>query len=376
MLNFYKQKASELKSSFSSAKGPGRVASRAEALPREFFSSLIQTESDFRSNSYTVETLDTLVQLYARAVEYYDSIQDEISSYFTYKIQDILATKRSLKMLIDRKEQERNSQIDSVDSPAQIAESSGKKPKLKELNINEIRFQTSIQETLVIESSDEEGEEGRGERSRREEWEKKKEAKKQTKSVASLISQKQRFAQFYHRVEIEKDNYKQDMHILFDNYTSSTMENDQTVRASIDAQKQRFRQKLQQRKNNSFLAYTLNNTFNSTNSPNLSEHNYKRGDANEDSILKELDDSKVITEAFTPLIKNRLKSQSLFSKSKVANGFGSGKEEEVQVQVQEKAPECSTPTEKLSTENSLTIEFNLACNEAETSNKEMHKLKA
>ena len=37
-----------------------------------------------------------------KAVEYYDSIKDEISSYFMFKIQDILATKKSLKMLFDQ----------------------------------------------------------------------------------------------------------------------------------------------------------------------------------------------------------------------------------------------------------------------------------
>lgn len=343
MISFYKQKAEDLKRSFSSISGAKQHTHKVEPLPGEFFSSLIETESYFRSNSYTVETLDILVQLYARAVEYYDSLQDNISSYFTYKIQDVLATKRSLKMLIDKKEQDKADQSKEIQSSKESPESVDKANKL---------VQNSICETLAEDSSDEDGE-----KSRREEWNKRKEAKKPVKSLTSLKSQKQRFVQFYHQLEVENDNHKQSVQVMFNEYIETAKENDQTVQNCINIQKRVFKQKLQQRKNKSFLASALNSTFNSANSPCLPA--FKKIDFTEDILLEEINDDKPLEGFNTSSVKKRLKSQSLFARKNNSNQLfvetSTYKEE-----IGAKELEYLTPTEKLSTENSLTIEFNMS----------------
>lgn len=352
MFSFSKPSANTLRRSFSSATSSARSITKVQALPREFFSHLIKLESDFHSNSYTVEILDELVQLYAKAVEYYDGIQDEISSYFTYKIQDILATKRSLKMLIDRKQQEKAELENKNQSPLMKPEVLKLRPK--DLNLNQEKLQNSIKESLAEESSDEEGESNR-----RQEWEKKKEANKTSKSLASLKSQRQRFAQFYQKIEVEKSAYQEDMHVVFSGYADSTKKNDHVIEKAINNQKQVFRQKLEQRKNKNFLTYTLNNTIsNGTNSPRglstLTELSKKLG-LNDENILQDLEDNLEVgnKDALTPLLKKALRSKSVFLKKEVSSESQTGLENRTSKHI--KAEECSTPTEKLSTENSFTI---------------------
>jgi len=343
----------------------GRPSAKAQALPKEFFTHLIKLESDFQSNSYTVETLDELVQLYAKAVEYYDSIQDEISSYFTYKIQDILATKRSLKMLIDRKQQEKAVLEENAKSP--LANSDPLKLRHKDFNINPTKLQNPIKESLAEDSSDEEGEQNR-----RHEWEKKKEANKTSKSLASLKSQRQRFAQFYQKIEVEKNSYQEDMHIVFSSYAESAKENDQAIQKAINTQKQKIKQKLEQRKNKNLLTYTLNNTMsNATSSPrglfNLSEQLSKQFEWNDENILQDFElqressSNKSLGDGLTPLLRKHLRSKSLFTKkeessaSKAALDNRNNNREAKEVELQENVLECTTPTEKLSTDNSFTL---------------------
>jgi len=85
---------------------------------------MIKLEIAFRNDKFTVDTLEDLTQYYAKCVEYYDNIKDAISAYFLYKIQDTLATKESLKKLIDSQAEEarRNSKTAPRRKPRKISD--------------------------------------------------------------------------------------------------------------------------------------------------------------------------------------------------------------------------------------------------------------
>ena len=86
-----------------------------------------------------------------RAVEYYDSLKDNIASYFLYKIQDTLATKKSLKLLIEQNRQ-------SVRRTSYIDGSSGDKQNENENGENEAAnkmFDSGVKKRGIDEQSDE-----------------------------------------------------------------------------------------------------------------------------------------------------------------------------------------------------------------------------
>ena len=49
-----------------------------ERLDSNFYLNILRLEEKIQNHDYTVETLDELIPLYAKCVEYYDSVQDPI----------------------------------------------------------------------------------------------------------------------------------------------------------------------------------------------------------------------------------------------------------------------------------------------------------
>jgi len=125
-----------------------------EPLTRSFFSNLIKFEMDFYNKKYTVDTLDELIQYYAKAVEYYDTIKDEISSYFIFKIQDALATKKSLTLLVEqnnkmslKKSMTSNPELSPSATNTENLHISGQKTSLENIDIkNEIITENAAEE--------------------------------------------------------------------------------------------------------------------------------------------------------------------------------------------------------------------------------------
>lgn len=279
--------------SFSSqqSKTPKKVV---EPLTRAFFTHLIKLETDFYNKQYTAEALDELTQLYAKAVEYYDTIKDEITSYFIYKIQDALASKKSLKLLLDQtaKEAVRKSTIASSDA---IPEG-GLVPKIEEVDIkNEV-----IKENVSEENSEDDEDDVNVK-----EFEKKRRAylgkrnnRDNKASFSTMRNQKQKFVQFFHKIEVQKVNQKQNLNTLLEDYGSSAKDNDMTVKGDLLKQKERFRDMLEQRKQKTLMTHTLNasSQFSAlrTSMQNGSKSHFKKEyDANRlEDVLKGLEEDE------------------------------------------------------------------------------------
>ena len=88
-------------------------------------------------------------------MEYYDSVQDEIAGYFTFKIQDVLATKRSLSMLLEHKKSVCNEGINSLIEESSVpCKTAPKKSQRKESVVRNELSKANVE-------NDEEGESDR-----------------------------------------------------------------------------------------------------------------------------------------------------------------------------------------------------------------------
>jgi len=55
-------------------------------LPKNFAALVLDEELKIDSGSFDIDTINTLLQLYSRAVEYYSGMNDEKYIYFTERI--------------------------------------------------------------------------------------------------------------------------------------------------------------------------------------------------------------------------------------------------------------------------------------------------
>lgn len=62
-----------------------------------------------------------------------------------------------------------------------------------------------------------------------------------------MITQKQRFVHFFHKMENQKVNQKQDMHVLINEFSNSSRENDDMIQEGLSKQKDRLRNLVEQR---------------------------------------------------------------------------------------------------------------------------------
>jgi len=251
------------------------------SLPKEFFTELIRLEADFHMKNYTLETLNELTQYYARAVEHYDSFKDEITSYFIFKIQDILATKKSLIMLkketqktLDKKE----NKTSNVEEPKQ------KKP------LFEIQQNPSLEGNS---ESDEDNGKVKKFTSKRTNSNRK---KSPGATMAQLRNQKKRFVNLFYKIEDQLVNEKENMTETVNVYHSSKQKNDDLVKNDINKQKERIQKKLEQKKYESFMSQTMNS--NSFQLSSRNQHAYsdilerkEQSDRTLELMLKELDES-------------------------------------------------------------------------------------
>jgi len=148
------------------------------------------------------------------------------------------------------------------------------------------------------------------------------------KSFASIRNQRQRFVTLFQKVESAKVEEEQNIQTMYEKFNDSAQNNDVVIKSSIELQKERLRQKLEKKKNDSFLSYTLNNSMSSfMGSPYESLNCSRVGD-----VLNELNlDDNVETQRDGPLSsfikdlvgtpikalhdkhKKHLRSKSLFS---------------------------------------------------------------
>lgn len=121
--------------------------------------------------------------------------------------------------------------------------------------------------------------------------------KKTKASFATMISQKQRFVHFFHKMETHKVNQKQDMHALLDDFNDSSKENDEKIMNDLAKQKDRLKNMIEQRKQKSFMTQTLNSNsyFLTTRSMFNFGDGFSKKDMSEtnvfDDMLRELDDA-------------------------------------------------------------------------------------
>jgi len=268
-----------------------------EPLTRAFFSQLLKSETEFYNKQYSVETLDELIQLYAKAVEYYDTIKDEIASYFIFKIQDALATKKSLKLLVEEslKTSFKRSTLSSPDPVSSKNDTplntTAGKSILDEINVaNEVIAENAAEESDGEDDGEDDVAVKEFSKKRKEFMEKRN--KKVAPSFSTLKAQKQRFVNFYHKMELEKqkDPNKLNMHSLLDDFGSSAKDNDKQVLSDISKQRNRLKDLINERKQRSMAAYTMSAI--SFNNINHSTTNFDGYGKRFEEVLKDLDDAE------------------------------------------------------------------------------------
>ena len=62
------------------------MSTKAIKLPKNFAALVLDEELKIDSGSFDIDTINTLLQLYSRAVEYYSGMNDEKYIYFTERI--------------------------------------------------------------------------------------------------------------------------------------------------------------------------------------------------------------------------------------------------------------------------------------------------
>ena len=72
------------------AKFMTRLTTKAVQLPKNFANQVLELELILESGQFDIDDVNTLMQLYSRAVEYYSGINDEKYLYFTERIQNML----------------------------------------------------------------------------------------------------------------------------------------------------------------------------------------------------------------------------------------------------------------------------------------------
>ena len=70
-------------------------------MPKNFASLVLDEELKIDSGCFNIDTINTLLQLYSKAVEYYSGMNDEKYIYFTERIQNMLLKPEILKLMKD-----------------------------------------------------------------------------------------------------------------------------------------------------------------------------------------------------------------------------------------------------------------------------------
>jgi len=231
-----------------------------------------------------LETLNELTQYYARAVEHYDSFKDEITSYFIFKIQDILATKKSLMMLKKETQKSSGGKENKVPS-TQGSQGSEKNPKKKQPLFE---IQQNPTEEANSESDEDNGKKFSGNNSNRK--------KSPGSTIAQMRNKKKRFVHLFYKIEDKLVTEKENLNATVTVYHSSTEKNDDLVKSDIAKQKERIQKKLEQKKFESFASQTMNS--NSLQLSSRNQHAYsdileRKGEQNDRTLefmLRELDD--------------------------------------------------------------------------------------
>jgi len=222
-----------------------QTAAKRESLSKDFFGEVIKLETDFRSNSYTLNTINQLIQLYVKAVGHYDSLHDEISSYFTFKIQDVLATKKSLTLLAEEKHKAKtnNRKMPALNiTPA---------TPISDPKYHSRTKKPGFAEGVIVSGFDigENSDEDTADDVCKNKWNKRHPTREQNRSLADLKSEKQRYVELFHRFEAQKESLEKNLSSTLDVFKKASQDNDAKVLDNISSQKQRLLKKIEQRSN-------------------------------------------------------------------------------------------------------------------------------
>jgi len=304
--------------SFLKSSANSSTTKRVQSLTTQFFTQVIKLEQEISNKTYTAETLDELTQFYAQCVEYYDSIQDNIASYFIYKIQDILATKKSLKLLIQENAKALNNshaselnrsrdQSSQQEEPGSAGLSSGQNNSFLSGNNNNSQYKVTVSSPNLDTEHDvitEAHEESSDEEEAAAKYNKRRVTKMPANlnmrdSISTLKNKKQKYFSLELKMRNEKANVKQNLNDVLENFGGSSKDNDSVVKGDISSQKKRMQEKLARKKKDNLANYTQNMTgF-------LRSENFD-DNKNMESFLKGLDDE----ESFLPPSSNNFEGNA------------------------------------------------------------------
>lgn len=281
-----------MKTSFSSSHDRNKHAKDNYMTPLtpQFFNHLIKLETDFNNKTYNAQTLDELTQYYAEAVEYYDSVKDPISSYFIFKIQDALTTKKSLGILIRESakaaaEQKEKDSAESVETGSTTTPPDSAGSLASPNNKTKVTFALDVPQEHIIkedsgdESSDDDDEEEK-EKSKRRVQEMNKQTRGRKKSFGSMKNKKQKMFTLQLKLQSQKVHEKQSLTDFMSAFANNSKQIDQVVIHDINAQKNRIRNIIAKKKKDTMINYTQNS----------SGFLRDKGDLTIESVLKGLED--------------------------------------------------------------------------------------
>lgn len=72
---------------------------KSKQLPKDFASQVLNLELSIDHGDFTMDTVNELIVLYSKAIEYYNGMQDEKYAYFESRIQNLLIRPEVLQVM-------------------------------------------------------------------------------------------------------------------------------------------------------------------------------------------------------------------------------------------------------------------------------------
>eukprot|EP01017_Pseudomicrothorax_dubius_P009561 TRINITY_DN13272_c0_g1_i2.p1 TRINITY_DN13272_c0_g1~~TRINITY_DN13272_c0_g1_i2.p1 ORF type:complete len:287 (-),score=72.25 TRINITY_DN13272_c0_g1_i2:120-980(-) len=188
-----------------------------QTLTYMFFNNLLRLEEQIQNQTFTLETIGELVGLYAIAVEHYDVRKDPIRHYFMEKMQNTIANKQTLKMIIEKQRLESTKSVARERTDSDELELGDEVADLPTISSNP-------GPSLVETSS--------------------------SYSMAKKKAERSRRISMFMKIESTKEDLRpeMEMHTILTTYENLTRNNDKDIRSYLKSQEKELMNKLQKRR--------------------------------------------------------------------------------------------------------------------------------
>jgi len=275
-------------------------APKISPLTSKFWNDLTRLEEELKQKTFTFTTIDELVQLYAKAIEFYDSMKDPIKVYFMEKIQITLSSKESLRLIINEKEKEKEQKLKSSAAATTPSRRNSEVGEIKDLEAYRTR---SRMDSIAIDEISDDEDEDPNEKEMAKMMSARKRRERQSFSKTRL--ERAQFVNMFVKVQSNKKQEEKFYQQMIQEFEVYTLQNDQLVKNDLSTQVSTIRHRLEQKKVQSFLnqdSALYQKLEKSYIGSNVSLSSINKREKKIDEIMDELDanDGKFVS----PMIKN------------------------------------------------------------------------